>query len=52
VQDTHLKFKTAAVAGSSLTIKQHVPGGLWALVPNPGERDESVPSALSDPLFL
>ncbi|KAL4853484.1 Histone H1-II [Chlorella vulgaris] len=34
-KDTHLKFKTAAVAGSSLTIKQHVPGGLWALVPNP-----------------
>jgi hypothetical protein len=36
-QDTHLKFKTKVGNASTLTIKQHVPGGKWALVPTPGE---------------
>ena len=35
VQDTRLKYKTK-VGKSTLVVKQHVPGGKWALVPNPG----------------
>lgn len=37
VQDTHLKVKTRVGDDTTLTIKQHVPGGKWALVPTPGE---------------
>lgn len=25
------------VGGATLTVKQHVPAGKWALLPNPGE---------------
>lgn len=35
LQDTHLKYK-AKLGKSTLTVKQHVPGGKWALAPNPG----------------
>ncbi|EFN51562.1 hypothetical protein CHLNCDRAFT_59805 [Chlorella variabilis] len=33
-KDTHLKYK-AKLGKSTLTVKQHVPGGKWALAPNP-----------------
>lgn len=36
VQDTRFKWKTKLAGGAALTIKQHVPGGNWALIPNPG----------------
>ncbi len=35
LQDTHLKCK-AKLGQSNLTVKQHVPGGKWALVSTPG----------------
>ena len=35
-QDTRLKWK-GKVGKNDLTLKQHVPDGKWALVPNPGE---------------
>ncbi len=36
-QDTRLKWK-ADVGEGKLTVKQTVPAGNWALVPNPSER--------------
>ena len=36
LQDTRLKWK-GSVGKADLTVKQLVPGGKWALVPNPGE---------------
>lgn len=36
MQGTRLKWK-GKLGKSDLTLKQHVPDGKWALVPNPGE---------------
>lgn len=36
LQDTRLKWK-GKVGKNDLTLKQHVPDGKWALVPNPGQ---------------